>query len=119
MMVTAVLMMVVMACVSAGPLPALPEHSRRDEVDLLGDNLTNATSFPVQFDQNVNNSSNFTRDFGQRQDQNITAAIFISRADAGPCRLGTCALVNLGHDLQSGGDETAGQSSSDPFGPGK
>lgn len=36
-----------------------------------------------------------------------------------PCQLSICALMNLGHDLQSGGDELAGRSSSDPFGHGK
>ncbi|KAM8739639.1 uncharacterized protein AB9X84_019758 isoform 4-T4 [Acanthopagrus schlegelii] len=35
------------------------------------------------------------------------------------CQLSICALMNLGHDLQSGGDELAGRSSSDPFGHGK
>ncbi|XP_051248071.1 uncharacterized protein zgc:193726 isoform X4 [Dicentrarchus labrax] len=35
------------------------------------------------------------------------------------CQLSICALMNLGHELQSGGDERAGRSSSDPFGHGK
>lgn len=35
------------------------------------------------------------------------------------CQLSICALMNLGQDLQSGGDERAGRTSSDPFGHGK
>uniref|UniRef100_A0A3B3DW10 Uncharacterized protein n=1 Tax=Oryzias melastigma TaxID=30732 RepID=A0A3B3DW10_ORYME len=42
----------------------------------------------------------------------------ISRFRVG-CFLSVCAISNLGHDLQIGGDEEAGKSSSDAFGPGK
>ncbi|XP_071358954.1 uncharacterized protein [Trachinotus anak] len=35
------------------------------------------------------------------------------------CQLSICALMNLSHELQSGGDQRAGRSSSDPFGHGK
>ncbi|XP_078138276.1 uncharacterized protein LOC144538121 isoform X2 [Centroberyx gerrardi] len=35
------------------------------------------------------------------------------------CQLSICALMNLGHDMQLGGDEKAGRATSDPFGHGK
>lgn len=44
--------------------------------------------------------------------------IIVNAAPAS-CQLSTCALVNLGQTLQSGGDEVAGQSSTHPFGHGK
>lgn len=38
---------------------------------------------------------------------------------ASGCFLSTCAITNLVNDMSMGGDESAGQSSSNPFGPGK
>lgn len=87
--------------------------------------------------QSINRVSNSieTQNFGRflmfriqiQMNLNWFIVILINRsveyaAPAAPvpsCQLSICALMNLGHDLQSGGDERAGRSSSDPFGHGK
>ncbi|KAM9705616.1 uncharacterized protein ACNS7B_001792 isoform 2-T2 [Menidia menidia] len=53
------------------------------------------------------------------QDTITGAGFFRPPPPPGGCFLGTCALAKLGEDLQSGGDESAGDLTKHAFGPGK
>ncbi|XP_051248072.1 uncharacterized protein zgc:193726 isoform X5 [Dicentrarchus labrax] len=116
---------------------------------LLVNKEENSTRFRFESRQSVNNSlEDFSRDSNRTtnetspfmseenlQQLNATDSDATQRIDdlfplvgsagrlglAAPpaCQLSICALMNLGHELQSGGDERAGRSSSDPFGHGK
>ncbi|KAM9705658.1 uncharacterized protein ACNS7B_001792 isoform 44-T44 [Menidia menidia] len=56
---------------------------------------------------------------GSQPDSNISRMILRPPPPPGGCFLGTCALAKLGEDLQSGGDESAGDLTKHAFGPGK
>ncbi|XP_051248075.1 uncharacterized protein zgc:193726 isoform X8 [Dicentrarchus labrax] len=134
-------MRMMMVSVSAGPLPPSLNDSRRD------DQITVSPQLLVNKEENStrdsNRTTNETSPFMETSEEseenlqqlNATDSDATQRIDdlfplvgsagrlglAAPpaCQLSICALMNLGHELQSGGDERAGRSSSDPFGHGK
>ncbi|XP_008292402.1 uncharacterized protein LOC103366447 isoform X2 [Stegastes partitus] len=97
--------------------------------DSASNSSRNETSFtPLMFvfpldglseQQQLNRTENKESD--NRKEVLLAAGPSIRRIGSPPpvCQLSICAVINLGHELQSGGDEVAGQSSSDPFGHGK
>ncbi|XP_051248073.1 uncharacterized protein zgc:193726 isoform X6 [Dicentrarchus labrax] len=82
---------------------------------------TNETS-PFMSEENLQQLNATDSDATQRIDDLfplVGSAGRLGLAAPPACQLSICALMNLGHELQSGGDERAGRSSSDPFGHGK
>ncbi|XP_068163473.1 uncharacterized protein zgc:193726 isoform X1 [Antennarius striatus] len=126
------LMMMMMVSVSAGPLP-LPRNSSSDDgrtparVHLEGGDLNSTW---LETSQHVNNTSDQSRDelrdelwdnFPRGVPFNTENITTLSVGHAGPpgdCVLSTCILSQLGSSLQRG-DETAGKTTSDPYGIGK
>ncbi|RVE56828.1 hypothetical protein OJAV_G00224980 [Oryzias javanicus] len=91
MMKMVMVMMMMTAQVLSTPLPTQPQSFWPDDVTIITPYLVNTSD---------------------------TFGAPISRLRFG-CFLSVCATSNLGNDLQTGGDEVAGKSSSDAFGPGK
>ncbi|XP_051248076.1 uncharacterized protein zgc:193726 isoform X9 [Dicentrarchus labrax] len=129
-------MRMMMVSVSAGPLPPSLNDSRRDDQITVSPQLlvnkeenstrdsnrtTNETS-PFMSEENLQQLNATDSDATQRIDDLfplVGSAGRLGLAAPPACQLSICALMNLGHELQSGGDERAGRSSSDPFGHGK
>ncbi|XP_051248074.1 uncharacterized protein zgc:193726 isoform X7 [Dicentrarchus labrax] len=142
-------MRMMMVSVSAGPLPPSLNDSRRDDQITVSPQLlvnkeenstrdsnrtTNETSpfifiLPLEkletseeSEENLQQLNATDSDATQRIDDLfplVGSAGRLGLAAPPACQLSICALMNLGHELQSGGDERAGRSSSDPFGHGK
>nr|XP_054594328.1 uncharacterized protein zgc:193726 [Nothobranchius furzeri] len=98
-----VAMMVMMSpCVSPGPLPAPPEHTRHNK------SITESLHHFLDL-------TNFTR---SDRHPNQTDIGFVRLLTPQRCFLSTCLTANLGSDLQRG-DEKAGSLTTDPFGNGR
>ncbi|XP_042259552.1 uncharacterized protein zgc:193726 isoform X2 [Thunnus maccoyii] len=108
-MTTVFLMMMMVISASARPLPAhnlsRPEFHQNVTADFTGYFRSNNTGN----DSSVSSSMNALP-------QQKEMMRYLPPAS---CQLSICALMNLGQDLQSGGDERAGRRSSDPLGHGK
>ncbi|XP_051814264.1 uncharacterized protein zgc:193726 isoform X1 [Acanthochromis polyacanthus] len=92
--------------------------SKQDVTLNLPINETSIT--PLMFDQQQQNrTEDESHERKGVQHPTGAAAKRFGLAPPKACQLSICAVMNLGHELQSGGDELAGQSSSDPFGHGK
>ncbi|XP_035805657.1 uncharacterized protein zgc:193726 isoform X1 [Amphiprion ocellaris] len=95
------------------------DDSTRYAMSNLPINETSIT--PLMFHQQQQNRTKEDESHERKGLQFATGAVGKRFGLAPPkaCQLSICAVMNLGHELQSGGDELAGQSSSDPFGHGK
>ena len=85
-------------------------------------NEETASSSPLPLPPSVSNGMTYNQQFGCVHSFFIYKNVFsLVRGASRPssCQLSICALINLSHEMQSGGDERAGRATTDPHGIGK